>query len=111
MSKRLFVTNVISITDGQIYLDKTLFTGGQRPALNVGLAQSRVSISAQNLAMREVSGWNAHDVMACVLRAYRLALARGGPERDFILTIRGSRFLALCNQRKPSYFMDMIVPL
>ena len=49
-------TNVISITDGQIYLESDLFNGGVRPALNVGLSVSRVGGSAQKKNMRAVSG-------------------------------------------------------
>ncbi len=49
-------TNVISITDGQIYLEADLFNKGIRPALNVGLSVSRVGSSAQTKAMKKVSG-------------------------------------------------------
>lgn len=49
-------TNVISITDGQIYLETELFNSGQRPAVNVGLSVSRVGGSAQIKAMRKVAG-------------------------------------------------------
>ncbi|MGE5416750.1 MAG: F0F1 ATP synthase subunit alpha [Acidobacteriota bacterium] len=49
-------TNVISITDGQIYLESDLFYAGQRPAINVGLSVSRVGGSAQIKAMKSVAG-------------------------------------------------------
>ncbi len=49
-------TNVISITDGQIYLESELFFGGIRPAVNVGLSVSRVGGAAQTKAMKKVSG-------------------------------------------------------
>lgn len=49
-------TNVISITDGQIYLESELFNSGVRPAVNVGLSVSRVGGSAQRPAVRSVSG-------------------------------------------------------
>ena len=49
-------TNVISITDGQIYLEADLFNSGIRPAINVGLSVSRVGGNAQIKAMRQVSG-------------------------------------------------------
>ncbi|QEK38946.1 F0F1 ATP synthase subunit alpha [Candidatus Nesciobacter abundans] len=49
-------TNVISITDGQIFLDKNLFLSGQRPAINTGVSVSRVGSSAQTKAMTKVAG-------------------------------------------------------
>ncbi len=49
-------TNVISITDGQIYLEPELFFAGVRPAINVGISVSRVGKNAQNKAMAKVSG-------------------------------------------------------
>lgn len=49
-------TNVISITDGQIYLEADLFYSGQRPAVNVGLSVSRVGGNAQIKAMKQVAG-------------------------------------------------------
>jgi F-type H+-transporting ATPase subunit alpha len=49
-------TNVISITDGQIYLETELFNAGIRPAMNVGLSVSRVGGNAQTKAMRKVAG-------------------------------------------------------
>lgn len=49
-------TNVISITDGQVYLESDLFNAGQRPAMNAGLSVSRVGGSAQVPAMKKVAG-------------------------------------------------------
>ena len=49
-------TNVISITDGQIYLESQLFNAGQRPAVNVGLSVSRVGGAAQTKAMKKAAG-------------------------------------------------------
>ncbi len=49
-------TNVISITDGQIYLEADLFNAGIRPAINVGLSVSRVGSAAQTKAMKQVAG-------------------------------------------------------
>lgn len=49
-------TNVISITDGQIYLEPSLFYAGQRPAVNIGLSVSRVGGAAQIKAMKQVAG-------------------------------------------------------
>ena len=49
-------TNVISITDGQLFLESDLFNAGQRPALNVGISVSRVGSAAQTRAMKKVAG-------------------------------------------------------
>ena len=49
-------TNVISITDGQIYLESDLFYSGVRPAINAGLSVSRVGGNAQKKAMKKVAG-------------------------------------------------------
>jgi F-type H+-transporting ATPase subunit alpha len=49
-------TNVISITDGQVYLEPSLFFSGVRPAINVGLSVSRVGGAAQTKAMKKVAG-------------------------------------------------------
>lgn len=49
-------TNLISITDGQIFFDRELFLSGQRPAINVGLSVSRVGGAAQTTAMRKIAG-------------------------------------------------------
>src|SRR5438034_2655662 len=72
-------TNVISITDGQIYLESDLFYGGIRPAVNVGLSVSRVGGSAQVKAMRQVAGTLRLD-----LAQYRelAAFAQFGSELD-----------------------------
>lgn len=55
-------TNVISITDGQIYLEPNLFLAGVRPAVNVGLSVSRVGGSAQIKAMKQVAGTSRLDL-------------------------------------------------
>ncbi len=57
-------TNVISITDGQIYLESDLFYAGVRPALNVGISVSRVGSSAQTKAMKQVAGKMRLDLAA-----------------------------------------------
>ncbi|MTI66854.1 MAG: F0F1 ATP synthase subunit alpha [Firmicutes bacterium] len=72
-------TNVISITDGQIFLESELFYSGQRPAVNAGLSVSRVGGSAQIKAMKQVSGTLKLD-----LAQYRelAAFAQFGSELD-----------------------------
>jgi len=57
-------TNVISITDGQIYLEPNLFYAGQRPAVNVGISVSRVGGSAQIKAMKKIAGSLRLDLSA-----------------------------------------------
>lgn len=72
-------TNVISITDGQIYLESELFFSGQRPAVNAGLSVSRVGGSAQTKAIKKLSGRLRLD-----LAQYRelAAFAQFGSELD-----------------------------
>jgi F-type H+-transporting ATPase subunit alpha len=57
-------TNVISITDGQIYLEPDLFFAGVRPAINVGISVSRVGGNAQNKAMKKIAGSLRLDLAA-----------------------------------------------
>lgn len=72
-------TNVISITDGQIYLESSLFNAGIRPAVNVGISVSRVGGAAQTKAMRQVAGRMKLD-----MAAYRelAAFAQFGSDLD-----------------------------
>ncbi|OIO35861.1 MAG: F0F1 ATP synthase subunit alpha [Candidatus Omnitrophica bacterium CG1_02_44_16] len=84
-------TNVISITDGQIYLESDLFYAGVRPAINVGLSVSRVGGKAQAKAMRQVAGKLRLD-----LAQYRelVAFTQFGSELDKLTKFqldRGSR--------------------
>ncbi len=94
-------TNVISITDGQIYLESGLFFSGVRPAINVGVSVSRVGGNAQKRAMRQVAGRLRLD-----LSQYREleAFAQFGSELDQATqqTLgRGERMVATLNQ--PQY--------
>jgi F-type H+/Na+-transporting ATPase subunit alpha len=94
-------TNVISITDGQIYLESDLFFSGVRPAINVGISVSRVGSSAQTKAMKKVAGRLRLD-----LSQYREleAFAQFGSEVDETTRralARGERMVALLNQ--PQY--------
>jgi len=93
-------TNVISITDGQIYLEADLFYGGVRPAVNVGLSVSRVGGSAQIKAMRQVAGKLRLD-----LAQYRelAAFAQFGSDLDKATLqqlARGQRMVELLKQRQ-----------
>ncbi|MGH7424662.1 MAG: F0F1 ATP synthase subunit alpha, partial [Candidatus Methylomirabilales bacterium] len=97
-------TNVISITDGQIYLEADLFYAGIRPAVNVGLSVSRVGGSAQIKAMRQVAGRLRLD-----LAQYRelAAFAQFGSELDKATQAqlnRGQRMVEILKQ-------DQFVPL
>jgi F-type H+-transporting ATPase subunit alpha len=91
-------TNVISITDGQIYLESDLFYGGIRPAVNVGLSVSRVGGSAQVRAMRQVAGKLRLD-----LAQYRelAAFAQFGSDLDRATQMqlaRGQRMVQVLKQ-------------
>jgi len=93
-------TNVISITDGQIYLESELFNAGVRPALNVGLSVSRVGRAAQHPAMKDVSGSLRLD-----LAQYRdtAIFAQFGADIDESTTQmlrRGERLTQLLKQRQ-----------
>jgi F-type H+-transporting ATPase subunit alpha len=94
-------TNVISITDGQIFLESDLFYSGVRPAINVGISVSRVGGNAQVRAMRKVAGRLKLD-----LAQYREleAFAQFGSELDPATQrtlARGERMVATLNQ--PQY--------
>jgi len=91
-------TNVISITDGQIYLESDLFYSGIRPAVNVGLSVSRVGGSAQIKAIRQVAGKLRLD-----LAQYRelAAFAQFGSDLDKATLqqlARGQRMVELLKQ-------------
>jgi F-type H+-transporting ATPase subunit alpha len=91
-------TNVISITDGQIFLETDLFFAGIRPAINVGLSVSRVGSAAQTKAMKKVSG-----SIKLELAQYRemAAFAQFGSDLDAStqrLLARGARLTELLKQ-------------
>merc|ERR1711912_166117 len=93
-------TNVISITDGQIFLETELFYKGIRPAINVGLSVSRVGSSAQKKAMKQVSG-----SMKLELAQYRevAAFAQFGSDLDAAtqqLLNRGEKLTELLKQKQ-----------
>jgi F-type H+-transporting ATPase subunit alpha len=103
-------TNVISITDGQIFLDKNLFTEGVIPAINIGLSVSRVGSAAQILAMKKVAG------------SLKLELAQYREVKDFVkfgsdlsddtifLINRGRLLIELLKQKRfsPVYIEEQV---
>ncbi|MEX0653179.1 MAG: F0F1 ATP synthase subunit alpha [Phycisphaeraceae bacterium] len=106
-------TNVISITDGQIYLEPDLFFAGVRPAINVGISVSRVGGSAQIKAMKEVAGSLRLD-----LAAFREleAFAQIGTELDKATQRqldRGQRMVELLKQPQyqPMDVVDQVLQL
>ncbi len=97
-------TNVISITDGQIYLETDLFYAGIRPAINAGLSVSRVGGNAQTKAMKQVAG-----MLRLSLAQYReqAAFAQLSTDLDQATKaqlIRGERMMEILKQ-------DVLVPL
>ena len=106
-------TNVISITDGQIYLEPDLFFAGVRPAINVGISVSRVGGKAQSKAMKQVAGSLRLD-----LAAYREleAFAQLGTELDAATQRqldRGARMVELLKQPQyhPVHVTDQVVSI
>lgn len=106
-------TNVISITDGQIYLEPDLFFAGVRPAINVGISVSRVGGNAQTKAMKKIAGSLRLD-----LAAFREleAFAQMGTELDAATQRqldRGYRMVELLKQPQfePLHFADQVISI
>jgi len=106
-------TNVISITDGQIFLESDLFYSGTRPAINVGISVSRVGGDAQRKAMKKVAGKLRLD-----LSQYRdlEAFAQFGSELDpgtQRALARGERLVEMLNQkeRQPLSVADQVASI
>jgi F-type H+-transporting ATPase subunit alpha len=106
-------TNVISITDGQIYLEPELFFSGVRPAINVGISVSRVGGNAQVKAMKKIAGSLRLD-----LAAYREleAFAQLGTELDKATQKqldRGARMVELLKQPQyvPQHVVDQVISI
>jgi F-type H+-transporting ATPase subunit alpha len=106
-------TNVISITDGQIFLESDLFYSGVRPAINVGISVSRVGGNAQTKAMKKVAG-----KLRLELSQYREleAFAQFGSELDADTQrtlARGERLVEALNQseRKPLSVADQVATI
>jgi len=106
-------TNVISITDGQVYLEPNLFNAGVRPAINVGLSVSRVGGAAQIKAMKQVAG-----TMRLDMAQYRelAAFAQFGSDLDKATKAkldRGARLVELLKQPqyKPQPVQDQVASM
>lgn len=106
-------TNVISITDGQIFLDTNIFNSGVRPAINVGISVSRVGGSAQIKAMKQVAGSLRLD-----LAQYRelAAFSQFGSDLDKATAAaltRGERMTELLkqNQYSPMNVIDQVISI
>ena len=99
-------TNVISITDGQIYLESDLFNAGIRPAMNVGISVSRVGGNAQIRAMRQVAG-----TLKLELAQYRdlAAFAQFGSELDRATQAQLARGQRLTEILKQDQFQPLSV--
>jgi F-type H+/Na+-transporting ATPase subunit alpha len=99
-------TNVISITDGQVYLEPSLFYAGVRPAINVGLSVSRVGGAAQIKAMKQVAGTLRLD-----LAQYRelAAFAQFGSDLDKSTQQRLNRGMRLVELLKQPQYQPMTV--
>jgi len=106
-------TNVISITDGQIYLESELFFSGVRPAINVGISVSRVGGNAQVKAMKKIAGSLRLDLAA----ARELeAFAQLGTELDKATQRqldRGRRMVELLKQGQytPFHVVDQVISI
>lgn len=93
-------TNVISITDGQIYLESDLFYAGIRPAISVGLSVSRVGGSAQIKAMKQVAGKLRLDLAQYREMAAFAQFASDLDEKTKQLIERGGRMVELLKQKQ-----------
>ncbi len=91
-------TNLISITDGQIYLEADLFNKGQRPAMNVGLSVSRVGGAAQVPAMKEVAGQLRLELAQYRDLAAFAEFAQELDEASQAQLSRGERVMEILNQ-------------
>ncbi len=106
-------TNVISITDGQIFLESDLFNSGVRPAINVGISVSRVGGDAQDKAMKSVAGKLRLDLSQYrELEAFAQFGSELDPETQRTLA-RGARLVDALNQgeRSPLSVADQVVSI
>jgi len=106
-------TNVISITDGQIFLESDLFYSGVRPAINVGISVSRVGGNAQTKAMKKVAGKLRLDLSQFrELEAFAQFGSELDPETQRTLA-RGERLVEMLNQseRSPLSVADQVASI
>ena len=106
-------TNVISITDGQIFLESDLFHSGVRPAINVGISVSRVGGNAQTKAMKRVAGRLRLDLSQYrELEAFAQFGSELDPETQRTLA-RGERLVSALNQkeRAPLSVADQVISI
>jgi F-type H+/Na+-transporting ATPase subunit alpha len=106
-------TNVISITDGQIFLEADLFYKGTRPAINVGISVSRVGGNAQTKAMKKVAGKLRLDLSQYRdLEAFAQFGSELDPETQRSLA-RGERLVEMLNQkeRQPQSVADQVASI
>jgi F-type H+-transporting ATPase subunit alpha len=106
-------TNVISITDGQIYLETDLFHGGVRPAISVGLSVSRVGGSAQDKMMRQVAGQLRSDLAS--YREYEAfsQFSSDLDEHTRKILSHGERMVQVLKQKQyePMHVVDQVMAL
>ncbi len=106
-------TNVISITDGQIYLEPDLFHAGVRPAISVGLSVSRVGGAAQDKMMRQVAGQLRSDLAS--YREYEAfsQFASDLDEHTRRILARGERMVEVLKQKQysPLHVVDQVIAI
>ncbi len=106
-------TNVISITDGQIYLEPDLFFQGQRPAINAGLSVSRVGSSAQTKLMRAVAKSLRLDLSSYREYAAFSQFASDLDEQTRAILARGDRMMQVLRQDQyvPMHVVDQVITI
>ena len=105
------LTNVISITDGQLFFDKKLFTGGLKPAIHSGLSVSRVGSAAQNLSIKKLG--HAYKSQLANYRIYE-DFVKLGSELDTTIqkiVIRGVRLVELLKQRSTMSLIEQVISM
>ncbi len=106
-------TNVISITDGQIYLDKQIFFKGQKPAINIGLSVSRIGSAAQFKAMKQIAG-KLKGELALFEEVEEFSKSVSDLDEVTVKMIKRGRLLLQLFQQKaysPKTFESMIISL